>query len=153
MVIRPPCAALIAVGTDDWYNDIVRACEANDGQWERWRWRNGTLFRRDAYGDDRIVLQDRDTIIRALNEAHRGHAGVRSMLKTLRISYWWPTMANDVKNKVMRCVECARFGPKLPVEPAGRIFVHQPFDVLLFDFVSGLPDSDGRSAFIVAIDT
>ena len=152
MIIRHAYTALVAVGTDGWYDDIVRACEANDGQWERWRWRNGTLFRRDKYGDDHIVLRDRATTSRALTEAHKGHAGVRSMLKTLRISYWWPSMAKDVKDKVARCTECARFGPRLPIEPAGRIFVHQPFDVLLFDFVSGLPESNGRSAFIVGID-
>ena len=152
MVVRRPCIALTAVGTDEWYEDIVRACEANRGQWERWRWRNGTLFRRDEYGDDRIVLRGQATISQALTEAHKGHAGVRSMLKALRVSYWWPTMASDVKDKVMQCTEYTRFGPKLPMEPAGRIFVHQPFDVLLFDFVTGLPESNGRSAFIVGID-
>ena len=61
-------------------------------------------------------------------------------------------MASDVKDKVMLCTECVHFGPKLPVEPTGWIFVHQPFDLLLFDFVSVLPKSNGRSAFIVGID-
>ena len=71
MVIRRPCAALMTAGIDKWYNDIVRACEANEGQWERWQWRNRTLFRRDEYGDDRIVLRCQATILQALTKAHK----------------------------------------------------------------------------------
>ena len=61
-------------------------------------------------------------------------------------------MAKDVKDKVMRCMECACFGPRLLVEPAGRIFMYQPFDILLFAFISGLPKSNGRSAFIIGVN-
>jgi len=68
---------------------------------------NGRLWRRHAQGRHQLVLfpHQRSATIR---EAHDnlGHKGFYSTLRTILDRFWWPTLAQDVKQHVTTCHEC-----------------------------------------------
>ena len=95
-----------------------------------------------------------------LEEVHGGicdhHMGAKSLIqKTMRASYFWPTMQKDVMDFVKRCDRCQRYGnvQRVPREKMTTISSPWPFSQWGIDIVGPLPQGKRQMRFLlVAID-
>ncbi len=84
-----------------------------------------------------------------------GHPGSQRTLSLLQARYWWPSMSRDVIRYVRECSVCAMSSTprhllvgKLVPLPIPR----RPWSHLGIDFVTGLPESEGNTCILVAVD-
>jgi len=91
---RPPTL------TDKKYHIFVRYCM-------RFFWRNGKLWRKDARGEHKLVME-KDRRIDVLQECHDaiGHKGFYATRALIQERFWWPYMHNDIKWFVQTCKLC-----------------------------------------------
>ena len=104
---------------------------------------NGRLWRRQAQGRNQLVLliPQRTPTIR---EAHNGlgHKGFYSTFRTLLDRFWWPTIANDVKQHIATCHECQiRQTTKIHIPPVvvtpAPLFRKAYIDTMLMPHAAG----------------
>lgn len=83
-----------------------------------------------------------------------GHAGDTKTLSLLRRRYYWPRMDKTIEQYIRNCHTCKRTKPQR--ETQGLL---QPLSVaesawtdITMDFVTGLPDSDGKNSILVVVD-
>ena len=53
-----------------------------------------------------------------LRRLHRAHAGETKTLRTARASYFWPNMANEIRQMVRTCSACQKLRPSQSDEPS-----------------------------------
>ncbi|XP_062554188.1 uncharacterized protein K02A2.6 isoform X1 [Armigeres subalbatus] len=86
-----------ALQTDEWPKHLFR--------YQAFRKELG-IIKGEIVRDERIILPDR-LRTKALDIAHRGHPGIVTMRRILRVKVWWPSMDRDVTNRVQECAGCA----------------------------------------------
>lgn len=84
-----------------------------------------------------------------------GHPGSQQTLTFLQAYYWWPSMARDVSLYVQGCSVCAI--SKTPRHlTSGKLvplpIPHRPWSHVGVDFVTDLPNSDGFTCILIAVD-
>ena len=52
-----------------------------------------------------------------LEKINRTHFGVGSCIRRAKVSFFWPDMTSDIKNKCMLCPLCAKYASQAPKEP------------------------------------
>ena len=77
-----------------------------------------------------------------------GHPGISRTLDLTARRYWWPRMAQDVKDYVKGCADCQRNktnnqARKAPLSPIFAKPDALPFETVAMDFIVKLPLSDG----------
>ena len=85
---------------------------------------------------DRIVVPGacRDEIVKLL---HVAHTGVSKTIENAKQLYFWPGMANDIKQKVASCSACVSLLPSQKKETFQSTMVTEPMDhvdIDLFDY-------------------
>ena len=101
-----------------------------------------------------------DEAMYVLLEIHKGvcgnHFGPRSLMgKTIRASYFWPTIQKDAAELVKKCDKCQQFGnvQHIPGELLMSISLPWPFSTWGIDIVGPLPLGKRQVKFLlVAID-
>ena len=101
-----------------------------------------------------------DEAMYVLREIHKGvcgnHFGPRSLMgKTIRASYFWPTIQKDAAELVKKCDKCQQFGnvQHIPGELLMSISSPWPFSTWGIDIVGPLPLGKRQVKFLlVAID-
>ena len=101
-----------------------------------------------------------DEAMYVLREIHKGvcgnHSGPRSLMgKTIRASYFWPTIQKDAAELVKKCDKCQQFGnvQHIPGELLMSISSPWPFSTWGIDIVGSLPLGKRQVKFLlVAID-
>ncbi len=83
------------------------------------------------------------------------HPGFHRTLKFLQQSFWWPTMAQDTREFVAACTDCAR-SKASHRPPAGMLhplpIPSRPWSHIAVDFVTGLPTSNGNTVILTVVD-
>ena len=71
------------------------------------------------------------------------HPGIEQLTETLKRSFWWPRMTDDVRDVVQGCISCARSKPGRPRDqgPAIAVIPEAPFTVVGADLAGPFPPS------------
>ena len=74
----------------------------------------------------------------ALNGCHRdaGHQGHDHTLSLLQECFWWPGMANQMRQSIKACTCCLQYKSGFPKAPLCPIVATAPLDLLHVDFTS-----------------
>ena len=103
---------------------------------------NGNLIK----FNDRIVVPE-SARERILEAAHSSHAGISKTRELCRQIYFWPKMADDIKNKINNCELCQKFSPSSPSEPILQEFADYAFQKISLD----LADYEGNQ-YLILVD-
>lgn len=130
------------------------------GQWDRLTLRRGVLFRglqdpRDGEEIHQVVVPK--TLRRHVYETvhdHGGHFSDRGTTTKLRRSYYWPSLANDVRGWVQQCKRCALARDIFPKSQAHMTCtnVTAPLEVLAMDYTLLEPSAGGYENVLVLTD-
>lgn len=112
------------------------------------------------YIGSRLLIPDYAPLRLYLLQQHHdtpvaGHQGREKTFELLSRDYYWSTMRRDVEKFVRNCHTCARiktsrhlpFGELKPL-PVPK----KPWQDIAWDFVTGLPNSNGKNSILVVID-
>ncbi|KAI7808332.1 Pol polyprotein [Triplophysa rosa] len=83
------------------------------------------------------------------------HPGNKGTLAAISQRFWWPSVANDVRQFVLACPTCAQWKtPNRP--PAGLLrplpIPSRPWSHVALDFITGLPRSCGNTVVLTVVD-
>ncbi|GAB7357799.1 hypothetical protein MBLNU459_g0615t2 [Dothideomycetes sp. NU459] len=129
------------------------------GDSQAWTKRDGLLYRRDALYIPQDSAVKTELLYRSHDAPTAGHFGVARTLELLQRKYYWPNMAQEVKEYVATCDVCQRMKVQRH-RPYGALqslpMPDGPFQELTMDFVTGLPPSKARGsvhdAILVIVD-
>lgn len=98
----------------------------------------------------------RDILLEAHDAAYSGHRGITSTLKKLQGLFWWPQIAEDVKEHINACDLCQR-NKASNLKPGGLMgrmpIPERNWDQVGIDFVVKLPVTDrGNDTIMVFVD-
>ena len=81
------------------------------------------------------------------------HPGVTRMLRTMRRTYFWPNMAEDVLETVRQCDACARNRISLSrrTNPLGLFPANAPLESVAMDILGPLPKTRHGNRFLLVI--
>ena len=81
------------------------------------------------------------------------HPGVTRMLRTIRRTYFWPNMAEDVLETVRQCDACARNRIALSrrTNHLGLFPAHAPLESVAMDILGPLPKTRHGNRFLLVI--
>jgi hypothetical protein len=120
--------------------------------------KNGILYRKNRYNLNiplRVIsLQDKDVFLYNFHSSPLGgHFGIRKTLENIKEKYYWPNMAEDIKQYIESCEVCQKMGKPKRDQTVIPIKVTGPFDQIGIDFVGPLKvSSKGNRYIIVATD-
>ncbi len=84
-----------------------------------------------------------------------GHPGSQRTLSLLQARYWWPRMSRDTIRYVRSCSVCAMSSTPRHL-PVGKLvplpIPRRPWSHMGIDFVTDLPESEGKTCILVAVD-
>ena len=86
-----------------------------------------------------------------------GHPGISRTLELTARRYWWPHMAQDVKDYVKGCTHCQRNkvnnqSKRAPLNPIFAKPGALPFETIAMDFIVKLPLSNGFNSILTITD-
>ena len=86
-----------------------------------------------------------------------GHPGISRTLDLTARRYWWPCMAQDVKDYVKGCADCQRNktnnqARRAPLSPIFAKPDALPFEMVAMDFIVKLPLSNGYDSVLTVTD-
>uniref|UniRef100_A0A0G4I2M4 Integrase zinc-binding domain-containing protein n=1 Tax=Chromera velia CCMP2878 TaxID=1169474 RepID=A0A0G4I2M4_9ALVE len=115
---------------------------------------NGILYRMEGDREQLVVPAAlRDRVI-ASNHDHAlfRHLRTRRTLYRVRESFWWPSMANDMKDWCETCGFCQRRTPARGTDPGvTSIPVSGPRELYGMDIVDPLRTAPGRYKYILVV--
>jgi hypothetical protein len=137
---------------DKWYTDANNTADLFRHQ--------GLRFRRTPTGYVKCVPNIPSVIHRVLIAHHNtpwaGHTGRDRMEELVRRTYWWPTLAADVKKHVASCDKCQRSKPRTGPVPSTLQSLPVPSELwesVTVDFITGLPRTASGHDAIVSLWT
>jgi hypothetical protein len=82
-----------------------------------------------------------------------GHPRRHKTLSSILCDYWWPTMRTDVTNFIKGCTTCQMTKPRttqpkpplFPITPEPGTL---PFETIVLDFITKLPESLGHDTIL-----
>ena len=112
-------------------------------------------------GDWLVITADMP-LRRAIVQMHHdppayGHPGISRTLELTERRYWWPRIAQDVKDYVKGCADCQRNkvnnqARKAPLSPIFAKPGALPFETVSMDFIVKLPLSNGYDSILMVTD-
>lgn len=84
----------------------------------------------------------------------RTHPGIRHTYSSISLRFFFPRMSRRIKKHVDDCLECQTSKPshEKPFRQLQPIKSQSPHHSLYFDFITGLPMSDGFDALLTVTD-
>ena len=83
------------------------------------------------------------------------HPGVRRTLALIFRRFWWKTVRRDTEEFIAACSVCARSKANSQ-RPQGLLqplpVPHRPWSHIAIDFVTGLPESQGKTVILTIVD-
>lgn len=98
----------------------------------------------------------RRVLIKEIHESPEvGHAGLGRTLKMIKRNYYWPRMDRTCSRYLRNCHTCRR--SKAPRDTYNGILnplpiPERPWQEITMDFVTGLPECEGKNAILVVVD-
>lgn len=149
----------------DWYKDVIFVLQHHKSptdlkksksrfvnlKYLRYFILDRDLFSKDTRGILLNCLLEED-VEKVIEEFHKGDCGGHHYWKArtnkiLRAGYFWPTMFNDIYQRLAACQECQIFEGrrKLVPLPLVPIYVEEPFQQWGLDFIGEIhPSSSGQ---------
>jgi hypothetical protein len=138
------CSNSDALRAEQVTDDSLKSCHALAKRGKGgFFYRDDLLFKRDhilGQSFDRLVLPEcrRNQVLKLAHDTCGAHMGVRNTKERIRYSFFWPTIASDVKTYVRTCKVCALRQritcydrvPITPIERDDKSFNHWFCDVL-----------------------
>jgi transposase InsO family protein len=120
-----------------------------------YKWEDGLVYRKGKVyvpGDQRI----KNKILKLYHDSPlAGHPGQAQTLDLVERGYYWPSMKHAVNVYIQECEDCQRnknrhsqFHGKLQPLPTPEA----PWKFISYDYVTGLPVSNGHDAILVVLD-
>ena len=82
-----------------------------------------------------------------------GHFGIQGVYKSIRQTYWWPSMYPTIKTQLAECLTCNMFRRPKKLEYITVSRETRIFGKIALDFVGPLPiTEDGNRYILVAVD-
>ena len=111
---------------------------------------------------NQLVITANAPARRAIVQSHHdppayGHPGISRTTELVARRYWWPRMAQDVKDYVKGCADCQRNKVNNQARKASLnpIFAKPdalPFETVAMDFIVKLPQSNGYDSILTVTD-
>ena len=99
-----------------------------------------------------LPQSERDTALTGLHD-DVGHLGRERTLQLVRSRFYWPRMAEDVKDKVKTCSACVkRKSSGHQRAPLVSIYTSQPMELVCMDYLSLEPSKGGVENILVITD-
>jgi hypothetical protein len=148
--------------SDKLYSKVLNASQSDNDKAEnypQYQIRDGLIYFEDWNGNLWLCIPDslRVTVMSEVHNiltesAHRGHTKTYNRIAS---TYYWPKMSQDFKQYVATCDSCQKAKPQCHA-PARLLLPipipSQHFEVVLMDFIPGLPLSDGFNNILVIVD-
>ena len=147
----------VLLTTDSWFKHY----KAND---DRIILKDGLLFRR-YYGETgsvkyyQIVIPKQlvNEVLRSLHGKFERHPGITKTIIAYRQKYYYPRMAQLIREWVMSCEKCIselKINPQFTRPPlqSPNEHINAPEDAMQIDLVPGLPPSGGYENIVTAMD-
>jgi Integrase zinc binding domain len=105
----------------------------------------------------RQIVVPRSLVSRVLFLEHYpptiGHPGAHRMFRTIRRSFFWPRMVEDVYDKVRQCDLCARnrISEKRRTNPLKLFPAKGPLESVAMDILGSLPRTKHGNCFLLVI--
>ena len=120
-----------------------------------WSMENGLLYYRG-----KIYVPKSDLCRRILSLCHdsklAGHPGRWKTLELVSRNYWWPQMSRYIGKYVSTCDMCLQTKP-ICQSPSGELhplpILDTPWDTASVNFIVKLPESNGKDAIMVVVDS
>lgn len=163
----PDCCEInvLKIDSGNWYTELKE--KARLGKDDKYQFIQGNLYRSfiKRNGKDvpikqlKFVVPINDQLL-VLKESHdsplAAHQGFFKTLKRIREKYYWPGMANDVKNFVKACDRCkaTKHTNKRMTAPMGKPKNYdRPWQMIYIDFSGPYPRSKrGNTVLLVITD-
>ena len=126
--------------------------------------KDGLLFRK-YYGESgsvkyyQILIPEQlvNEVLRNLHGEFGKHPGITKTIIAYRENYYYPNMAQLIREWVLSCEQClreSRINPRLTRPPLHNPneYITAPGDAMQIDLVPGLPPSGGYENIVTAID-
>lgn len=116
--------------------------------------KDGILFRKNRHKMNiphRVIsLQDKDKLLYNYHTSPLGgHFGIRKTIENIKEKYYWPNMAEEIKQYIESCDSCQRTGKPTKDPSIIPIKVTGPFDQIGIDFVGPLKISKNENKYII----
>lgn len=110
--------------------------------------KDGLVF----FHDRLYIPKETGLHLELLHEFHSsplgGHYGVKSTLARISATYFWPSLRQDVKEYIHRCLTCQQH-KYLTTKPYGLLqplpIPEQQWEDISMDFITHLPNSSGKT--------
>ena len=143
-------AILAGYATDAWFADASNVTRAGLRLEKGAYWKGIALVVPDLPAVKAEVLQE-------LHDSnYAGHVGIHRTIHNVKRIYWWPGMAEDIKEYVKGCDVCQR-NKGLQRAPAGKLMPLPiptgSWDTVTIDRITHLPKTaEGHTSIFVAVD-
>lgn len=122
-----------------------------------WKFEDDLLFFKDrCYVAPNVTLR-KNIVQRYHDEKPSGHPGCLKTQELISRDYWWPGMGVFIKNYVDGCALCQQMKVNthptrpglmpIPTDKGAR-----PFSRVTCDFITDLPENDGKDSLMVVVD-
>lgn len=112
--------------------------------------KDGVLYH---YGREIPKKEARSDIVTRMHQM--GHYGIQSTCDRIQQRYWWPKMADDIRNCIQNCANCNRFaddrGPTKMKAVKGNIRANRVWQKIGIDFMGPLRVTDRGNRFILVV--
>ena len=126
--------------------------------WDKFFLEDGVLYRRSRFstGEERnqLVLPSKmkDTVLQGLHN-DLGHMGRDRTVELVRSRFFWPHLANDVRQWIQLCEPCIKRKVVVPDRAAlVNITTTQPLELVCMDYLSLEPSKGGIEHILVLTD-
>ncbi|CAA0813274.1 Unknown protein, partial [Striga hermonthica] len=145
---------------EDWRAPILEELRGGAIKVVRRFFEHGGILYKRSYGGPHMRCVTKEEGRYVLREMHEGCCSDHSksgalVAKILRAGYFWPTMREDAKTMVKKCLQCQKHGPLIhhPTEAMTTMSAPIPFAQSGIDLVGPMPQGTGQRKFlIVAVD-
>jgi len=107
----------------------------------------------------KIFIPNNELHERVMREHHdnpmAGHPGIGRTLRSIKRTYYWPTIENDVKTYVTGCQSCQRnkiIHQRRRTELHPHSIPEECWESISVDLIGPLPESKGCNAILAVID-
>ncbi|XP_055584800.1 uncharacterized protein LOC129737664 [Uranotaenia lowii] len=160
------CVAVVtAAPTSEWYDDLIKKVSDQPDNYVDFQVMDGALYKfvstpiqpYDHRFEWKLVIppERRNAV---LKECHDDlmHIGTDKTMAKVRLKYYWPKMAKDVREYIQACSLCKETKPAcIPVVPSmgeQRMVTH-PWQIIAVDYIGPLPRSKrGNQHLLVVTD-
>lgn len=155
----------IDLSKEDWYNRMYKKVSDTPDNFPDFKIEQDKLYKLVSSPTDAMDYQfewklclPENLRLEVIKQEHDQslHPGYEKTIHRLKIRYYWPKMAMQVKKHVRSCSVCRQCKPStLPTAPVmgNQRVSSKPFQILALDFIQNLPRSrNGKSHLMVLMD-